>query len=105
MCSLNLKIAIITSFISIVVFPLKLFSVVLRLPDDPTNILALRASPSLINEMMLYDYLDLTNYFVITSDENGFFGKNLYFFSVDYLAYALVFFSISLWFTYIKNKK
>ncbi|MDO6469264.1 hypothetical protein Q4498_14205 [Neptunomonas phycophila] len=102
---LNLKATIVSSLIAIAVFVFKLFSVVLKFPDDPTSILALRVSPSLNNETLLHDYLDVSNYVIVISDENGFIGKSLYGFTVDYLAYALVLFSAFLWLLYVGKKK
>jgi hypothetical protein len=56
----------------------KLFTTVAWLADEPTVMLALRAAPSLSNELTVRDEAELRDLTILVTDENRFVGQGAY---------------------------
>ncbi|MEY4590628.1 MAG: hypothetical protein RL497_2704 [Pseudomonadota bacterium] len=57
-----------------------LFTAEITQPDDSTSFLVLKKSPSTNNKYTITSPDHLNHYWVITSDENGFAGRDIYHF-------------------------
>lgn len=64
---------------------IKLFTAEVLFFDDPTSIFVLRLFPSLNNNITMLPHSDMSGYFILFSDENGFIGDGVYYFIVKYL--------------------
>lgn len=88
----------------------KLFTVEIWFPDDPTVELIIRSKPSLTSRMIVENRAEYPKpYKRILVDENGFIGENIYYFNVKVgwigLPVLWMCYSTIIIFKWKKNKK
>jgi len=89
----NPKIKYMLIIVAIFFIITKLFTAVILLIDDPTNLLVLKTSPSLDSQLSL-SLVDEKKYIIVFSDENSFIGEKLYYLVVYYLWWIMPIFTV-----------
>ncbi len=98
----NLKVNVFLMSVTALLFVIKLFTAVITLNDDPTNFLVFSLTPSFSNDIFMPS-INIDQYFILISDENGFVGDSIYYFLTQYLWWIML--TVTFFVVFLSPKK